>query len=34
MTARDLWERHRQHLSRIPALGLRLDVSLILNTNH
>jgi len=27
MTAQDLWEPQRQHLSRIPALGLTLDVS-------
>jgi glucose-6-phosphate isomerase len=27
MTALDLWNRHRQHLSRVPAIGLTLDVS-------
>jgi glucose-6-phosphate isomerase len=27
MTASDLWQRHRQYLCRIPAIGLTLDVS-------
>jgi glucose-6-phosphate isomerase len=27
MTAVNLWQRHRQHLCRIPAIGLILDVS-------
>ncbi|MCI0745506.1 MAG: glucose-6-phosphate isomerase [Verrucomicrobia subdivision 3 bacterium] len=27
MTAADLWKRHRQHLCRVPALGMTLDVS-------
>ncbi len=27
MTAAELWKRHRQHLCRVPALGLTLDVS-------
>ena len=27
MTALDLWNRHRQHLSRVAAIGLTLDVS-------
>ena len=27
MTALNLWKRHRQHLCRIPAIGLTLDVS-------
>jgi glucose-6-phosphate isomerase len=27
MTASDLWQRHRQLLSRVPAIGLTLDVS-------
>jgi glucose-6-phosphate isomerase len=27
MTAADLWKRHREHLCRIPAIGLTLDVS-------
>jgi glucose-6-phosphate isomerase len=27
MTASELWQRHREHLCRVPALGLTLDVS-------
>lgn len=27
MTAQQLWQRHREHLCRIPAIGLALDVS-------
>jgi len=27
MTASELWKRHRQHLCRVPAIGLALDVS-------
>ena len=27
MTASNLWKRHCQHLSRVPAIGLTLDVS-------
>ena len=27
MSALDLWKRHRQHLCRVPAIGLTLDVS-------
>jgi glucose-6-phosphate isomerase len=27
MTASDLWKRHQQYLSRVPAIGLTLDVS-------
>jgi glucose-6-phosphate isomerase len=27
MTASELWKRHRQHVCRVPAIGLTLDVS-------
>src|SRR5262245_21085589 len=34
MTAVNLWQRHRQHLSRIPAVGLTLDVSRMRFDDH